>query len=103
VVTFNNGLNNVLELSFLNLETQMVEKQHGNLIPNGVKCNGKRNWVLVLRLITMNCSGEVIRQLQAYVLNLLFSWMFEHKCGFGDLQTFCNIMYAYVMKAIIFI
>jgi len=32
-----------------------------------------RNWVSVLRLITMNCSGEVIRQLQAYVLNLLFS------------------------------
>jgi len=31
------------------------------------------NWVSVLRLITMNCSGEVIRQLQAYVLNLLFS------------------------------
>ena len=32
-----------------------------------------RNWVSVWRLITTNCSGEVIRQLQAYVLNLLFS------------------------------
>jgi len=39
-------------------------------MPNGVKCNEKRNWVSVLR--PMNCSGEVIRQLQAYVLNLLF-------------------------------
>jgi len=94
VVTFNNGLNNVLEWSFLKLETQMVEKHSkGNLIPNGVKCNEKSDWVLVLRLITMNCSCEVIRQFQAYVLNLLFSWKFEHKCGFGDLLTFCYIMH----------
>ena len=64
------------------------ETQQGNILPNGVKCNEKSNWVLVLRLITMNCSGEVIRQLQAYVLNLLFSLKFEHKCGFGDLLTF---------------
>ena len=32
----------------------------------------------------MNCSYEAIRQLQAYGLNLLFSWKFEDKCGFGD-------------------
>ena len=57
------------------------ETLQGNLIPNGVKCNEKRNWVLVLRLITMNCLGEVIRQLQSYVLNLLFSWKYEHKCA----------------------
>jgi len=63
------------------------------MILNGVKCNEKRNWVLVLRLITMNCSGKVIRQFQAYVLNLLFSRKFEHKCGFGDLLTFCNSMH----------
>jgi len=94
VVTFNNGLNNVLEWSFLKLETQMAVKDSKvNLIPNEVKCNEKRNWVLVPRLITMNCSGKVIRQLQAYVLNLLFSWKFEHKCGFGDILTFCNIMH----------
>ena len=69
------------------------ETQQGNLIPKGVKCNEKRNWVLVLRLITMNCSGEVIGQLQAYVLSLLFSWKFKHKCGFEDLLTFSNIMH----------
>jgi len=33
----------------------------------------------------MSCLGEVIRQLQAYVLNLLFSWKFEHNV---DLEIF---------------
>jgi len=41
----------------------------------------------------MNWSGEVIRQLQAYVLNLLLFWKFEHKCKFGELLVLlctCN-------------
>ena len=62
----------------------------------GTFVNASHNWYTVSPLpkswwhITMNCLGEVIRQLHAYVLNLLFSWKFEHKCGFGDLFTFCN-------------
>jgi len=60
----------------------------------GTFVNASHNWYTIRPLpkswwhITMNCSGDVIRQLQAYVLNLLFSWKFEHKCGFGDLLTF---------------
>ena len=93
MVTFNNGLNNVLEWSFLKLETQMVKK-HSKEIGYPMESNAMKNVIgyPVLRLITINCSGEVIRQLQAYVLNLLFFWKFEHKCGFGDILTFCNIM-----------
>jgi len=74
VVTFNNGLNNVLEWSFLKLETQMVKK-HSKEIGYPMESNAMKNVIgyPVLRLITINCSGEVIRQLQAYVLNLLFS------------------------------
>jgi len=64
----------------------------------GTFVNASHNWYTVSPLpnswwhIAMNCSGKVIRQLQAYVLNLLFSWKFEHKCAFGDLLTVCNIL-----------
>jgi len=65
----------------------------------GTFVNASHNWYTVSLLpkswwhITINCSGEIIRQLQAHVLNILYSWKFEHTCGFGDLLRFCNIMH----------
>jgi len=54
VLTFNKGLNNVRELfnPLLKVSTRNANgllTRGQKLIPNGVKCNEKHNWVSVLR------------------------------------------------------
>jgi len=65
MLTFNHGLNNVRDLSFPKLKMQLVDQQiDKKLVPNGVKCNDKRNWVSVLRLAQRSMSYVLCQSLK---------------------------------------
>ena len=61
----------------------------------GTFVNASHNWYTVSSLpkclwnITMNRRGN--KTVTSICFKSFFSWKFEHKCGFGDLLTFCNI------------